>query len=178
MDVFEVAAESYFLAQAFFATSLWQLFISIIRAIFTVVSVVLAVVTAIIMWRLWLFNRRMATQEAQAPTPEEEVREKFSEKWEEIRARAESADPNDYKYAVVEADAILDDALERAGIPGASVAEKLTEAHRVIGNIDAIWAAHWLRNTVAHDHNAYVSPADARRAIEAYQQALQELNAI
>ncbi|MFH1392586.1 MAG: hypothetical protein ABIG90_02845 [bacterium] len=104
---------------------------------------------------------------------------KLRRKWQIIKKRLQSRDESNYKMAVVEADKILDNLLERAGYPGKSLGDRLKRLTPAqFSNLDALWQAHKLRNNIVHDIETEVKFHQAQEAVEAIQKALDELEAI
>ena len=75
---------------------------------------------------------------------------------------------------VLEADSILDKALIALGYEG-SLGDKLKEAGPRFSNVDAVWAAHKLRNHIAHEPGAQVSKGESDRAVERLRRAFDDL---
>lgn len=75
---------------------------------------------------------------------------------------------------ILEADAILDRALQIAGFQG-SMGDKLKAAGPRLPNLDAVWSAHKLRNRIAHEPGTRVSEDDAQRALKAFEKAMRSL---
>lgn len=75
---------------------------------------------------------------------------------------------------VMEADKVLDLALGELGYTG-SVADKLKKAGPRIKNLQAVWNAHKLRNTLAHETGAHVDRADADRAVQSLRKSIESL---
>jgi len=99
--------------------------------------------------------------------------------WAEAQKHFFAGDPNDLKMAVMEADTILNDALRYAGIHGVNLGDRLKNIKRgQIPNIEDIWAAHKLRNEIAHGMNITLKRDMAERALEAYEVALKNLGAL
>jgi hypothetical protein len=73
---------------------------------------------------------------------------------------------------VLEADKVLDLALGELGYTG-SVADKLKKAGPRIKNLQAVWDAHKLRNHLAHETQATVTPQQAESALRALQAAVE-----
>ena len=55
---------------------------------------------------------------------------------------------------ILEADNILNDLLIDRGYPGLTVAERLSNAN--FNTLDLAWAAHKIRNRIAHDGSKFV----------------------
>jgi hypothetical protein len=99
--------------------------------------------------------------------------------WKQVLTHVASGDIKSLKLALFEADAILNEALRLAGYPGASLGERLKLVNTgQISNIESIWAAHKLRNRLAHEPSLELSTEDIRVALRAYQAALREMRLI
>jgi len=104
---------------------------------------------------------------------------KLRRKWQVIEKRLASRDESNYKLAVIEADKLLDNLLERAGYSGKSLGDRLKRLTPAqLSNLDALWQAHKLRNNIVHDIEAEVRLHEAQQAVEAIKKALEELEAI
>lgn len=80
----------------------------------------------------------------------------------------------DPRHAVLEADKLLDFVLKRRGFSG-SMGDKLRKAGDFFGKTDAVWAAHKLRNRIAHEVGFEITTEEARRAHASFKQALFDL---
>lgn len=86
--------------------------------------------------------------------------------------------PATFMTTVIEADKLLDRALNEIGIPGKTMGDRLKRSGDKFSNLDAVWKAHKLRNTVAHESDFDISYKQAASALLAYKQALKDLGAI
>jgi hypothetical protein len=75
---------------------------------------------------------------------------------------------------VLEADKVLDLALGLLGYPG-SLGEKLKKAGARFSDLQGLWNAHKLRNTVAHEMQAQPSLQEVDRAMRSFERALWDL---
>ena|SRR3989338_2267017 len=82
------------------------------------------------------------------------------------------ADP---KTAVLDADKLLDYALNCKGFSG-SLGEKLKKAGPRFSNISGIWAAHKLRNKIAHELSD-IRVSEVKSALRSFKTALNDLGA-
>lgn len=104
---------------------------------------------------------------------------KLRRKWQIIEKRLASRDESNYKMAVIEADKLLDNLLERAGYAGKSLGDRLKRLTSAqLSNLDALWQAHKLRNDIVHDIETEVKFHQAQQAVSAVKKALEELEAI
>ena len=98
--------------------------------------------------------------------------------WRQILKRLASAEPQQWKIAVLEADKILDEILKMSGYLG-SMDEKLdllTSAQ--LSNFEEIKTAHKIRNLISNDPSFEFSQESAGQAVEIYRKAFVELNLI
>ena len=102
------------------------------------------------------------------------------ERWRDVVDHGASESVNDWKYAILEADVMLDDALTQRGYTGEGLGEKMKQVQRSdMHSIDDAWEAHKLRNRIAHEgSNLELTQREARRIIGLYERALRELSYI
>lgn len=100
-------------------------------------------------------------------------------KWDEVMRHMESPREAEWKFAIVEADKLVDDLLKSAGYPGESMGERLMniEKGQLLG-LQGLWEAHKVRNKLVHDVNYFLRYAEARRAIQLYEAVMRELGAL
>lgn len=107
---------------------------------------------------------------------EKEPEEK-GEKWEKILKLLEGADEPSWRQAVIDADKFFDDIMNKLGYSGDTFSDRLKQVHTTeVQNLDAIWNAHRVRNSISHDVDFILSQDDARRAVGAYEQAMKDLD--
>ncbi|HRQ87118.1 MAG TPA: hypothetical protein PLY16_03325 [Candidatus Saccharibacteria bacterium] len=102
--------------------------------------------------------------------------EKYRGQWLKIEKAFNKDDANTYSIAVLNADSLLDKALKDKGIAGTTMGERMKQASW--SNADSVWAAHKLRNKIAHEHDTKVEYRHARMALNSFKQALKDLGAI
>jgi hypothetical protein len=100
----------------------------------------------------------------------------LAHRWSTVTKHMESENPNDWKQAIMEADIMLDDLLTNMGYRGESIGEKLKRvdpAH--FQTLQDAWAAHLVRNRIAHDGSAFsINQMEARRTIQLYRKVFEE----
>jgi len=79
---------------------------------------------------------------------------------------------------VLNADKLLDQALRDRGISGKTMAERMKSCQGKWTNGNGLWAAHKVRNRLAHETDATIDYERARQALVAYKQGLKDLGAI
>jgi len=100
-------------------------------------------------------------------------------RWEEIQRHLDSTREAEWKFAVIEADSLVDDILKASGYPGDTMGERLKNIDKTqILSIDGLWEAHKIRNRLAHDTNYFLRYGEAKRAIRLYEEVLKELQAL
>jgi hypothetical protein len=139
----------------------------------TVLFLLLATGTIYFMIRIWQIRQEEAIMFSTL-VPVEEGRSADS-RWARILQLVSSDNPNDWRQGVIEADVLLDLALQKHGYPGDSLGERLKSASG-LRNINGAWEAHKVRNAVAHAGEDFIlTERDAREAIQNYYSALTEL---
>jgi hypothetical protein len=104
--------------------------------------------------------------------------EKYRSKWLEIENSLTRDNQASYQLAIMNADKLLDLALRDRGVQGETMGARMKTANKRWSNANAVWAAHKLRNQVAHEVSVTVSYDAIRRHMAAYKQALKDLGAV
>lgn len=102
----------------------------------------------------------------------------YQAKFLKIENSLEKSDPRSYNYVVMEADKLLDKALNEMGIAGKSMGEKLKRLGNGVLDLNKVWYAHKMRNQIVHESDFEVSYSQARQALGIFKQALRDLGAI
>lgn len=98
------------------------------------------------------------------------------ERWSGIVAHLDSSRETDWKVAVIEADTLVDGALARAGFPGDTFGDRLSNIQTgALLSLDGVWWAHKVRNRLAHEPDYFLRYTEARQVIGYYEAALTEL---
>lgn len=130
------------------------------------VVAVLAIATVI----LFLISRQ--------PTRSKLNREFYQVEWLKLSNAFRSDDSGTYELAVINADKLVAKALEELRIPGQNMGERLKVSTKRFSNLDALWAAHKLRNQVVHETNVQLTSNQVKQALVQFKQALKDLGAI
>lgn len=143
--------------------------------IFSIIDFLLMVFVGFTLWRFSQLRKRAQEESIIAShqvSPEEEVYKGISR----VKGLMNSSNPSDWNMAVLEADALLDDALQHLGYEGDSVTERLKIVDpTVIKSLDRVFSAHRLRNMIAHEPLAQHPKEMIIHAIQSYEAVLQEL---
>ena len=102
----------------------------------------------------------------------------YRRKWLAIEQQLKRDEVASYSLAVLNADKLLDQALKERGLKGETMGDRLKSAKDVFTNRNDVWAAHKLRNKIAHDSDVRVTYDSARHAIGDFKRALKDVGAI
>lgn len=108
----------------------------------------------------------------------EHERVEKNHRWERVEEQMRSLNPSDWKVAILEADNILDEIVERIGYKGATLGERLkTIEPSDFPYLDEAWKAHKTRNDIAHKGGAdfALSRSLAEHTINTYHRVFKEL---
>jgi len=100
----------------------------------------------------------------------------LSLRWKKVTDLVNSPNQNDWKQAILEADAMLDDILSGLGYQGESIGEKLKRVQTGdFKNLDDAWEAHKIRNQIAHEGSAFqLTHHEANQTIGRYRRVFEE----
>ena len=105
-------------------------------------------------------------------------KEKYQSKWLKIEKSLQQDNLTSYNTAIMEADKLLDHAMTEMGIRGQTMGERLKKGGSRFNHLNAVWAAHKVRNQIAHEVDYQVSYDQAQRALKTFRSALKDLGAI
>lgn len=103
-------------------------------------------------------------------------RDEFRSKWLAIESSLGSTEDSRH-MAILNADKLLDAALKARGFKGETMGERMKSANKTFRHNNAIWAAHKLRNQIAHE-DISVKPHIAKQALAAFKGGLKDLGAL
>lgn len=147
----------------------------ILQIISVLVTIALAISAYRLMQRQREFNQKVA---AEIPAMETAGTGLLHEQWNDILRHIESTREGEWKFAVIEADTLVDNVLKNY-FPGDTMGERLMNIDKTkLLSIDNVWEAHKIRNRLAHDPNYFLRHAEAFRAVKLFESALQELKVI
>ncbi len=104
--------------------------------------------------------------------------DKYRSRWLAIETRLKRDDSNTHILCVLEADKLLDQALREKGLSGKTMAERMKQCQGKWTNGNGVWAAHKLRNRLAHESDVRIDYDRSRQALIAYKQGLKDMGAI
>jgi hypothetical protein len=97
----------------------------------------------------------------------------------ELTILSSNADTVYVKNAIMEADKLLDFALERNSVQGDTLGEKLGKAQNVFTNkenLERAWNGHKVRNSLAHDINFRADTKQLREAFSELSAGIKDLS--
>lgn len=83
---------------------------------------------------------------------------------------------NGLRQAIMEADKLLDYVLQGKGYHGDTMAERMRSANRQFTRRNDVWAAHKLRNALAHEVDFDLVPSQIKQSIAAFERAIKDLD--
>lgn len=99
------------------------------------------------------------------------------ETWGSVKRRLDSGSDDDWELAVVEADIIVENIMERIGFRGLTLGDKIKSIdERNFANLKNLWEAHTARIKIdigGHDYK--ITKEEAKEALDKYEKALKEL---
>ena len=101
-------------------------------------------------------------------------------RWEIVMKYFNSANQSDWKLAILEADIMLYEVLDKSGFRGESIGEMLKNADRSkLNSVDDAWSAHKVRNEIAHSGTDYqLSRMMVEKTITQFEKVFNELGFI
>ena len=104
--------------------------------------------------------------------------EKYRTRWLTIEHSLKRDEVGSYHMSILNADSLLDKALQEKGVQGATMGERMKQLQKTWSNANNVWSAHKIRNQIAHEPDAKISYDNARRALASFKQALKDVGAI
>jgi hypothetical protein len=102
---------------------------------------------------------------------------KVLKQWLKIKGRLDTGLESEFKLAVIEADAMIDDILTKLGYAGETLGERLTQVSpNILPSVNDVAQAHKVRNNIVHDPDYRLTLEEANNAISLYEKALADLD--
>lgn len=102
-----------------------------------------------------------------------------NDRWQRILDHINSEHPNDWRVAILDADSILNEMLDRMGYKAETVAGKLKQVEKSdFQTLENAWEAHKIRNVVVHETEFALSKREAERIIDLYRSVFEEFHFI
>lgn len=122
----------------------------------------------------------MYTEKEKVKVVGSEIEDKQNNKWLQVERHMSSENPSDWKLAILEADIMLAEMLDKFGLSGETIAEKLKMVEKGdFKTIEQAWEGHKIRNAIAHEGSDFlISQREARRVIDLFKQVFEEFKII
>lgn len=104
--------------------------------------------------------------------------DKYRSRWMRIESQLQRTNEASYTVAIMEADKLLDQALRERGLQGKTMADRMKQCQGKWTNGNGVWAAHKLRNKLAHETDVRIDYERSRQALVSFKQALKDIGAI
>lgn len=114
---------------------------------------------------------------AKGQTSKQLNKEWYRDQWKGITQQAEDGAAG-RQLAIINADKLLDRAMRENGFRGDNMGERLKKRPSAFTKLNDVWAAHKLRNKIAHESNIEVSTKEANRALAGLEMGLKDLGAL
>jgi len=145
-------------------------------------TVVVAFVAFILAYILALAILRNRNRQKPLKNHAVSLNKKFIQtKWQEVENTFVLGGPSHFKSAIIEADKLVDHVLKSLGVPGETMGERMKNARSKFegySDYENLWFAHKVRNNIAHESEHELNSAEAKKAIEYFEQALKSLGAL
>jgi hypothetical protein len=102
--------------------------------------------------------------------------EYFMERW--LGLQKHCATRKTWPHAIIEADALLDEALKKAGYKGKTTGERLVAAQRKLSNNESVWFGHKFCQRVPDEDVRRLRKQDVLEALHGFRQALRDIGAL
>lgn len=104
----------------------------------------------------------------------DDKKEWYMDRWNIVIGYMQGKEEAIWRIGLLEADNLLDEILIERGYPGITMAERLKSAN--FRTIDLAWAAHKVRNRIAHDGSKFIlTDRIAKNTLELYRAVFKEL---
>ncbi len=97
----------------------------------------------------------------------------YRDKWAKIEQVQKMGEPG-WQVAIIQADKLLDQALKERGFAGETMGDRLKSSHAG----DKVWAAHKIRNRIAHEADVKLNPVMVSQALRGFKQGLKNVGAL
>ncbi|HHE76564.1 MAG TPA: hypothetical protein ENL27_01110 [Candidatus Parcubacteria bacterium] len=150
--------------------------VSYLKTIFIAVSFLLFLFTIVLIakteWVKWAFWDKIAEFFTYKPR----AAKKAFKRWAKITKKLDSNKESDYKLAVIEADSLLEEILEKIGYKGETLKDRLDQLdEEILPNIKEVREAHQVRNDIVHDPDYRLGLDQASKILAVYEEAFRKL---
>ncbi len=102
---------------------------------------------------------------------------KFAKQWSNITAKLRTGNELEYKLAIIEADGLLEQTLEKMKFEGETVKERLAKVPKIIiGDVKNIEKAQEIRDKVVHEPDYQLSLEETKEVLNIYEKIFKQFN--
>lgn len=150
--------------------------LEIVRIVFIAASFLLLVATVILLFKTSWIESRFLKDWEEFFTFKPSGARPIAKRWDKIKKRLESGIESEYKLAVIEADSLLEEILEKGGFKGEHFEERLKQlVPMILSDIEPILGAHKTRSNIIHDPDYKFSLNEVQEVLAVYEKTLQDL---
>ncbi|HUX36027.1 MAG TPA: hypothetical protein VMV71_03280 [Candidatus Paceibacterota bacterium] len=103
----------------------------------------------------------------------------LQERWESIIGRSNINSMESTRLAILDADNMIDELLNRMGVQGGNITERLENlSPDDFSSLSSLWSAHKIRNRIVHEPDFTIAHEDAQKVIADYGSFLKEIGVI
>lgn len=108
------------------------------------------------------------------------VQQYVNPKWSKVLEHINSPNPADWRLAILEADIILNDMLDKMGYAGSTLGDRLKSVEASdFDTLQEAWEAHKVRNAIAHEgSDLALTKPEAERVIKLFEKVFKEFKYI
>ena len=127
-------------------------------------SIVIVVLLVVVLYRKRITNNVVLN------------RNYFQRKW--LKLQKLCSDKKTWYKAIIDADALLDEALKQRHFKGKTTGERLVAAQHYFTSNDALWLSHKLRNKITDNNFRNLTKKQTIEALSAFRLALKDIGAL
>jgi len=151
-------------------------YLLLIKIVFFIISFVFLAGICILVFKSTWARRFIFEDITETVTARPYGAKKAFKEWVKTKARLETGKESEYKLALIEADDLLDDILKKMGYKGDNLGEKLSKMdYSVLPSLDSVLVAHKIRNSVVHNVDSKLSKEEAKKSLDIYGKAFEEM---
>lgn len=127
-----------------------------------------------------LFIRLRELNKYSTLPPDSEKESIRTARWEELLEETMATDPKRWRHAILEADSMLGELLERLGYAGATTTDKMRSLPEdAFVTVPVAWEAHRIRNFISAGSSDFIlTQREAFRVMKLYEQVFEEFHFI
>ncbi len=150
-----------------------------IRIVFILVALILLVLYIYFLLNTSWIKFRLTQNASEFFNYKAAEAQKSGKQWTRVNKRLNSGLESEYKLAVIEADSMLDDILQRMGYKGETLGDRLKSVPQdIVPDINAVWEAHKVRNNIVHDPDYKLALDTVKKTLATYEKTFVELGVI